>query len=303
VHADIAGDPVDGVIGLDPYPGLNLYIALDPPARDAAAARTGVLRRFGAGGRDRDARERAVFTADSATHLLLPTAARKDRFQQLYGTPTARLHLLPPGLGPDRRLPEDAAGRRKTARAALGVEPADYVLLFVGNDFAAGGLDLLVTTLAHAREEQPSVKSRLLVAGAGGAGPLRRLARRLKIAEGVEFLGPRDDIVDLMLAADLLVQPARVELTGTALLEALAVGLPAVVSECCGHAHHLQAARAGILLPAPVAQDKLDRAVLRYMDGIFRADCRESARLYARLTDLSSMYREAACLVEELLGP
>jgi hypothetical protein len=41
---------------------------------------------------------------------------------------------------------------------------------------------------------------------------------------------------------------------------------------------------------------------MRYMDGIFRADCRESARLYARLTDLSSMYREAACLVERLLG-
>ena len=55
-------------------------------------------------------------------------------------------------------------------------------------------------------------------------------------------------------------------------------------------------------LPAPVAQEKLDRAVMRYMDGIFRADCRENARLYARLTDLSAMYREAADLVERLLG-
>jgi len=301
-QADMADAPVDGVIGLDPYPGLDLYVALEPAARDLAAVQRGISRVLGGGDRDATTRERAVFTADSTTHVLLPTAARQERLQQLYGTPAPRLHLLPPGLGPDRRLPEDAAQRRKAVRGELGLEPACYVLLFVGNDFVAGGLELLVTALAHAREEQPSVQSRLLVAGAGNARACRRLARQLKIADSVEFLGGRDDIADLMVAADLLVQPALVEVTGTALLEALAVGLPAVVSELCGHAHHVQTARAGILLPAPVAQDKLDRAVMRYMDGIFRADCRESARLYARLTDLSSMYREAACLVEEVLG-
>ena len=302
VHADTAGDPVEGVIGLDPGPGLDLYVALEPAARDLAAARRGFGRRFGAVDRDRTARERAVFATGNDAHILLPTTARKDRFQQLYGTPTPRLHLLPPGLGPDRRLPADAPGRRKVVRETLGLQSQEYALLFISNSFWEAGLDLAITALAHMQAEQPGVKSRLLVTGADRPGPHRRLARRLQVADSVEFLGGRDDIVDLMLAADLLVHPARVEMTGTVLLEALAIGLPAVVSELCGHAHHVQAARAGILLPAPVAQEKLDRAVMRYMDGIFRADCRESARLYARLTDLSAMYREAADLVERLLG-
>ena len=303
VQADTAGEPVDGMIGLDPYPGLDLYIAVEPAMRDLAGARRGLFRRLDAGYRGYAARERAVFAAGSGTHILLPTTARKDRFQQLYDTPTARLHLLPPGLGPDRRQPPAAAERRKTVRESQGLQAQEYTLLFISNGFSEGGLDLVITALAHVREDQPSVKTRLLVAGGGRPGAYRRLARRLKVADGVEFLGGRDDIVDLMLAADLLVHPARVEMTGTVLLEALSIGLPAVVSELCGHAHHVKAARAGILLPAPVTQEKLDRAVMRYMDGIFRADCRESARLYARLTDLSAMYREAAGLVERLLGP
>ena len=45
----------------------------------------------------------------------------------------------------------------------------------------------------------------------------------------------------------------------------------------------------------------LDRAVMRFIDGIYRADCRESALLYARLTDLYSLHREGADLIEQLV--
>ena len=94
-----------------------------------------------------------------------------------------------------------------------------------------------------------------------------------------------------------------VQAAGVALLESLAVGLPSVVAGHCLHAGHVKAGRAGILLSSPFSREEFQRAVLRYMDGIFRADCRESGRLYARLTDLGSMYREGADLIERLLEP
>jgi UDP-glucose:(heptosyl)LPS alpha-1,3-glucosyltransferase len=74
-----------------------------------------------------------------------------------------------------------------------------------------------------------------------------------------------------------------------------------VVTDVCGYAHHIKAARAGILLPSPFSQEQLDRAVLRYIDGVFRAECRGSALQYARLTDLYSMQRVAADLIETLI--
>ena len=105
-----------------------------------------------------------------------------------------------------------------------------------------------------------------------------------------------------MSGVDLLIHPAVEEPAGIVLLEALAVGLPAVVTDVCGYAHHVKAARAGILLPARFSQEQLDRAVMRYIDGIFPAECRSSALLYVGLTDLYSMYPQGADLIEELIS-
>ena len=105
-----------------------------------------------------------------------------------------------------------------------------------------------------------------------------------------------------MLASDLLVHPARSEAGGVVLLEAIVSGLPIVATGVCGYAHHVKAARAGLLLPEPFSQDDLNRAIMRYFDGVFRADCRESALLYARLTDLYSMHSAGARLIEQYIA-
>lgn len=303
VQADLSADPVDGVVGFDPFPGLDVYVALEAPCPDRVTALQGVLYRFSPGFRRLAERERALFAPGCDTHILVRTASRLDRYRALYGTQPGRLHLLPPGLGEDRTLPEDADERRKRARADLGLESQEYTLLFVATGFNAGGLDRVINTLARMREEQPAVKSRLLVVGPDNPRRFRLQARRLKVSGEIQFLGSRDDLVDLMLAADLLVYPARYESTGMVLLEALALGLPSVAAGDSGYAQHVEAGRAGILLSSPFSQEQLDRSVMRFMDGIFRADCRESGQRYARLTDLSAMYRQGAQLLERIVDP
>ena len=51
----------------------------------------------------------------------------------------------------------------------------------------------------------------------------------------------------------------------------------------------------------PFSQEELDRAVMRNIDGVFRFDCRESALLYAHLTDLYSMHSSGADLMVEFI--
>lgn len=302
VRSDLARDPVEGVIGFNAMPGLDVYYAAAPCYLDEILLERGGLYRRSARFRHFAAWERAVFAPDSATHVLLLSASQRDTFEQHYHTPPQRMHLLPPGVTVDRRAPTDASGRRKVVRASLGVEPQEMTLLFVGSRFFTQGLDRAITALAQLRAVQPNVKSRLLVVGQDQPRRLQRLAKRLGVAAGVEFLGGRDDVTDLMLGADLLVHPARTEVAGSVLLEALAAGLPVVATDVCGYAQHIKAARAGILLPAPFSQQQLDRAVLRCIDGVFRAECRSSALLYARLTDLYSRQRLAADLIETLLA-
>ncbi len=303
VRADLSADPVDGVVGLDPFPDLDVYLALDAPVPDRLGVFHGLLYSFTPAYRQRVRWECALFTPGCRTQVFLPTSRRQERYRELYDTEQERLHVLPPGLGPDRVLPEDADRRRKRVRTDLELDSREYALLFIGNGFNAGGLDRVINTLAHIREEQPSVNSSLLVVGPDRPRRFRLLARRLKVADEVRFLGAREDVVDLMLASDVLVYPSRHESTGSVLLEAVALGLPSVAADHCGHAQHVREARAGILLSSPFSQEQLDRAVKRFMDGIFRADCRESGRLYARMHDMGSMYREGADLIERLIAP
>ncbi len=302
VSADLERDPVEGVIGFNAMPGLDICFAAASCYLDTSVSERGPLYRRSARFRHFANWERAVFASDSPTQILLLSASQRDGYAQHYHTPPERMHLLPPGVVLERRAPPDALERRKDVRSTLGVAPQEFTLLFVGSRFFTKGLDRAITTLAHVRAAQPSVKSRLLVVGQDKPRLFQRMAKRLDVTDGVQFLGGRDDVGDLMLGADLLVHPARSEAAGTVLLEALASGLPMVATEICGYAHHVKAARAGILLPAPFSQEQLDRAVLRYIDGVFRAECRGSALLYARLTDVYSMHRAAADLTEQLLN-
>lgn len=302
VNTDLAKDPVDGVIGFDKMPGLDIYFAADTCYLEASSRERSRFYRRNAATRHCTEWEQAIFGPGSTTQILLLSAAQRDVYEQHYHTPPQRMHLLPPGVAAARRAPADASERRKAVRASLGIESQELTLLFVGSRFANKGLDRVITALAHVRDAQPSVKTRLLVVGHDKPKHFQRLAKRLGVVDGVQFLGGREDVTDLMLGADMLVHPARSEAAGVVLLEALAAGLPVVVTDVCGYAHHVKSARAGILLPSPFSQEQLDRAVLRYIDGIFRAECRGSGLQYARLTDLYSMPRVAADMIENLVS-
>ncbi len=301
VQSDLVQDPVDGVIGFNKMPGLDVYYAADPCYLDKALSERGWFYRRGARYRHFAAWERAVFEPASDTRILLISETEQSKFEQRYHTQPERLHLLPPGVSPDRRAPPDAPERRRAMRQSLGLEAQELALLLVGSGFITKGLDRAIHAVANMRKAQPSVKVRLLVVGQDNERQFKRLSKRLGVAEGVTFLGGRDDVADLMLGADVLIHPARAEAAGVVLLEAVVAGLPVVVTDVCGYAHHVVAARAGIVLPAPFSQKQLDRAVMRNIDGVFRAECRRSALLYAEMTDIYSMHSTGADLMVNVI--
>ncbi len=301
VQADLAAEPVDGIIGFNKMPGLDVYYAADPCYLDKALTERGWWYRRGARFRHFAAWEQAVFDPDGGTEILLISETERDKFERHYHTPPQRMHMLPPGVAPDRRVPEDAAERRKAVRHSLGLESQELTLLFLGSGFITKGLDRAITAVANIRLAQPSVAVRLLVVGQDKQRQFRRLAKRLGVADAVNFLGGRDDVPDLMQGADLLIHPARAEAAGIVLLETLVAGLPVVVTDVCGYAHHVKAARGGIVLPAPFSQERLDRAVMRNIDGVFRAECRRSALLYDKFTDLYSMHSTGAELMLNII--
>ena len=125
------------------------------------------------------------------------------------------------------RTPERGAA----ARARLEVDEGTPLLVAVGRQEHQKGLDLLVEAMPAITARVPGV--RLVVAGRDGnqSALLTALVERHDLGPSVAFLGHRDDAADLLAAADAFVMPSRREGLPGALLEAMALDAPAVVTD------------------------------------------------------------------------
>lgn len=84
------------------------------------------------------------------------------------------------------------------------------------------------------------------------------MSRHLNLENQVFPLGGRDDVPALLLAADLMVHPARFESAGSVLIEAIAAGLPVITTAACGFATFAAEVDPQLVTPEPFEQKKLD---------------------------------------------
>lgn len=195
--------------------------------------------------------ERATFEPGRRTRVLMLSHKQLSEYRKVWDTPPERLSLLPPTVSSARRRPEHRRnGVREALRADLGFTRRDWVWIAIGVQPRTKGLDRTIRAL----REFP--KAKLLVVGlvetsTRAIEALAARAKRLGVADRISFLGHREDIPDLMAAADLLVHPARHDTTGTVILEAVVNGLPVVTTAVCGYARHVTAAEAGIVIDEP----------------------------------------------------
>lgn len=293
VEADIARRPVDRVIGFNKMPGLDVYFAADPCFEEKARTLRNPLYRLGGRYRHFAALERAVFAPEGRTEVLLISRTQQPFFERHYGTPSGRLHLLPPGISLDRRAPADAPVIRAAFRAEFGLGDDDLLLLLIGSGFKTKGLDRCLKALA-ALPEALRGRTRLFVVGKDNPRPFQRQIRSLGLDERVAFLGGRDDVPRFLLGADLLIHPAYSESAGMALLEAVVSGLPVLATDICGYAHYIEEAEAGRLVASPFTQNALDSALAGMLaDPEARARLSRNALAFSEHADIYSLHEKA----------
>ena len=284
------------VVGFNKLPELDLYFAADP-CFAARAGQRGPLYRLNGRYRTYAALEKAVFAVGSETEILLISNVEKDHFIRHYQTPERRFHFLPPGISRDRTIPENSEEIRRDFRRAHGFDDDEVLLLMVGSGYQTKGLDRSIRALA-ALPEALRGKARLLVVGKGKGAPFLRLARQLGVADRVHLYGGRDDVPAFLLGADLLLQPSYYENTGTAIVEALAAGLPVLATANCGYAHYVEDADAGKLVPMPFAQSSMNDLLRDMLTSAERPRWRDKALVFAARADLYSLPERAAEIIE-----
>ena len=205
-----------------------------------------------------------------ADHVLTVSELARRSYLEA-GVPPQRVHCVP--LGVDVALFAPSPGKQAAAPPGGGV-----TFVFVGAASRIKGLDLLLEAFARVHGAEPG--ARLLVIGPAGdssslLGP--------PAPEGVAVLGPlpQAELAARLSEADCLVLPSRNESFGMVVPEALAAGLPVLVSDQAGAAALVQEGQNGWVVPAgdigALTRRMLQMAGSRDELGRMRAACRQSA--------------------------
>ena len=150
------------------------------------------------------------------------------------GVSKDRIRVISNGVDVDRFRPS-TAGQRAAARQCLGLCEQDVVIGCVANLFKeVKGHAVLVDAFARVVGQRPRAKLMLV-----GYGPLdaaiRRQAGERGILDRIIFTGQREDVASLLSAMDVYACPSFSEGMSNALLEAMATGLPCVVTDVSDH--------------------------------------------------------------------
>ena len=162
------------------------------------------------------------------------------------GARPERVTVLLNGIDPDvfRRRPERQDAVRARQRWAAG----DVVIGAIGRLERQKRFDHLLEAFAAVAAAIP--EARLVIAGGGSLrATLQQRASTLGVAGRVEFLGHREDVVDLHHGFDLFVQSSEYEGTPNAVLEAMALETPVVATDVGGTAELARSGVDALLVP------------------------------------------------------
>lgn len=140
------------------------------------------------------------------------------------------------------------AGLPDRVRSELALGDTAILLVAVGNLYPVKGHSYLLDAMAQLRSRPSPVH--LAIAGRGDErAPLEAQAASLGLKERVHFLGLRNDVSDLLAAADLVVHPSLAEGLPITVLEAMAAGRPVVATAVGDVATALEWGQCGVLIP------------------------------------------------------
>ena len=164
------------------------------------------------------------------------------KFRELPG----RWQVMHPGVDVARFASPDRETCRREIRGRYGIRDTDLLVLFVGMNFEVKGLDVILTALAKVRT---NASVRLLVVGRGDEQKYGALAKSLGVAEAVIFAGTQTvGIERYYRAADVFMMLSAFDTFGMVVLEAMAAGLPVIVSGKVGARDLILDGKNGVVL-------------------------------------------------------
>ncbi|MCE9554297.1 MAG: glycosyltransferase family 4 protein [Planctomycetes bacterium] len=174
--------------------------------------------------------ERRVFEHPRLRAVICNSQMVRQEILKYFRVDPAKLHVIYNAVDCQRFGPH-LKQHRAAVRSEFGVPSSATLFVFVGSGFERKGLRYAIEGLTGV------AGAHLLVVGGDKQTPhYVRLAQKLGVAQRTHFAGVRSDVGPCYGAADALLLPTLYDPMPNVALEAMATGLPSIVSTACGAA-------------------------------------------------------------------
>jgi UDP-glucose:(heptosyl)LPS alpha-1,3-glucosyltransferase len=213
--------------------------------------------------------EEERFTRGNFRRILTMSIFAQKQICRRYGLAPEEVEVIYNGIDLRNFNASVTEQHRAPMRKRLNYTDNDIVALLVGNDYRRKGVITLMEALKKI-EDQGGVpdgrKLHVAVVGKERHGREKELymqAQEMGLTGRVRFYGPQRDIAEWHGMSDIHILPSRFDIFGNVVLEAMAMGVPTIVSAMAGAAEVVKEAETGYVLQDPKDSDELASLILK----------------------------------------
>jgi glycosyltransferase involved in cell wall biosynthesis len=207
-------------------------------------------------------RVRRIFSARIPPNLCKKTIcvsnAVRDALIRQYKFPARKMVTIYNGIDPREFTPNP--DDREAIRQKLRIGPDDFVLVCTARLSREKGIDILISAISQVAKKNPSCKAVII-----GEGSLKEKladqAHSLGISGHIFFEGFQPDVRPYLYAADAFVLTSHIEGLPFSVIEAMACGLPCIVTNVGGNAEAVVHKVNGLVVN-PGSVDDVAQAIL-----------------------------------------
>ncbi|MHB8138242.1 MAG: glycosyltransferase family 4 protein [Smithellaceae bacterium] len=223
----------------------------------------------------------------------------KAIFLQEYPLNPERVKVIHPGVNLSDYAGKNRNDVRRTTRNVLGIGSEDLVIIFASMNFEIKGLDDIIRSLAHLKS-----RVKLIVVGKGNVSKYENIARESGVADDVIFTGVvgREKLTDLYLSGDLYMMLSKFDTFGMVVLEAMAAGLPVMISNRVGATDLVTEGKNGFVIDDPSDYAYIASRLNLLLDTNIRAKMSSAAYQTASENSWDSVAKQYSDIYDEILA-
>ena len=194
--------------------------------------------------------------------------------------------------------PTRRAALRPQSRTLLQISEDHFAILIIGNDWRNKGVPVLLDALS----KMASLPVCLVIVSGEELSRCRKIIREKGLDSRVRLLPPRQDVEFYYAAADVYVGPSLQDSYSLPPAEAMACGMPVIVSASAGVSEIITHEVDGLVLDDPTNAEKLASMILRlYKDREFGLRLGMRANKTAQKYTWENNGRKLAAIFDDIL--